>query len=503
MITTRFLRSDAVVVGLLLLAALAFRLPQIHDSLWLDELHTGWTIQEDVQQVAERARMGNNHPTYFYLPYATTRLFGDTEFAIRLPSLLAGLAAIFTGYCLVRYWTQSIASAATSAGLLVIDPHFLFYALEARPYALIQWLGLIHAALFVNWMVRSRDDAPDSQQPRWLAVAWTVTAALLFYLHYTSILLLLVELPIALFWLTNRQENRRFLIAWCAFLGLTCFAIPSVLDIYSRRTAWTEFIAIPRVANLWTVFPLTPYLGPTVLMWFASLFLKRPDDGETDREIVPHRVRELLLIGLLFALPVLLAFAITRMDIARLFLRRYLIVVSGLPMLFVGLLIGRIGWQRFRVAAACVVLIVAACFVGPFVEWRYDGRFVRRSREDWKAAVAAVKAEAEENDVVYVASDLIESDLLTGEENSALFESYCALPMTGFYDHAGQESRKKLRIIPLPMKGCAEYVADKQLPPPQWIVTRRDNANRLDRLIPKGATKSVVQERLPTVVRVD
>ena len=88
-----------VLVALATLLGTAVRLYQVGESLWVDELHTAWVISDRLVDLPHRAAMGNTSPLYFYLPWAATRLFGVGEFAVRLPSLAAGiaLAAWFKG----------------------------------------------------------------------------------------------------------------------------------------------------------------------------------------------------------------------------------------------------------------------------------------------------------------------------------------------------------------------------------------------------------------------
>ncbi len=60
-------------LGTITLLALAVRIQQAGESLWLDELHTAWTVSGGIGELPHRAAMGNNSPLYFLLPWATTR----------------------------------------------------------------------------------------------------------------------------------------------------------------------------------------------------------------------------------------------------------------------------------------------------------------------------------------------------------------------------------------------------------------------------------------------
>src|SRR6187549_386898 len=101
--------------------AAVLRLWQINESLWVDELHTSWCVQGSIFDVAPRAADGNQSPLYFWLVWGVTRLFGESELTLRLPSLLAGLALPAMAWLLVRRQElgEKTSLAAILAALLV------------------------------------------------------------------------------------------------------------------------------------------------------------------------------------------------------------------------------------------------------------------------------------------------------------------------------------------------------------------------------------------------
>ena len=160
------------------------RCAQVHESLWLDELHTSWVVADGAGAVADRARAGNQSPLYFGLVWGVVQLLGHHEWTLRLISLAAGIGLILGTYALVWHWSRSVASGLFAALLVAISRDCIFYAQEARPYALLQLSAVAHAALFVELVQR------PTRARRMVLV---VGAAWLFYLHYTSFLFLLAE----------------------------------------------------------------------------------------------------------------------------------------------------------------------------------------------------------------------------------------------------------------------------------------------------------------------
>src|SRR6185369_7409386 len=59
------------------------------ESLWADELHTAWCAGGSFAEVGRRAAVGNQSPLFFWIEWLLTRLLGESEFVLRLPSLIA------------------------------------------------------------------------------------------------------------------------------------------------------------------------------------------------------------------------------------------------------------------------------------------------------------------------------------------------------------------------------------------------------------------------------
>ncbi len=534
---------DMLVVGILLFLGWAIRYPQIHDSLWLDELHTSWTVDAGLGEVAPRAQMGNNQPAWFYLEYCVTRCLGVGEFSLRLISLVSGLACIVTALVIAWRMTGSRCAAIVAGSLVLTDPNALFFSIEARPYALVQWVGLIQVAAFNKWFMTLHSAVTsdgDAEAPtdaacarvgvaatrRW-GVAWWVLSVLLFQLHCTTFLLPLAQLALALVFAPGRSSRIAFCAVWFLFVGTTLLSLPGLMDIYDRRAAWNAFVRIPSAMRLLDVFPLGAYLFPVsllcVLEWGmrhfgwqshdASACVGRAESRGGAKAALHHRApatesirrrdRQIVFVTLQFALPLLIAFLLTRTDTARLFFRRYLMVVSLLPMLLAGLLVARIRGVRFRVAAAVLVILVGVAWEGPLNRAWHSGKFVRRSQEDWRSVMTVINRRSNAGDVVYLASDLIESERLHDFDDyeNARFRSYCAYPLEGLY-----AIRDDLVLISLPCSRCGDFLRQHDLPPADWIVSRRNDAERVRELLSHGSDgearpHEVLHAQSPLVIR--
>ena len=115
---------------MLLLGALLVRLPHMDDSLWFDELwrtHLGLTgdslwfvLFHDI------------HPPLFALIlWGWIHVFGDGEIAVRVPSLLCGVASIAVTFALAKRWFGSRV-AFLAGGLMALSPAHIWYSHENK-----------------------------------------------------------------------------------------------------------------------------------------------------------------------------------------------------------------------------------------------------------------------------------------------------------------------------------------------------------------------------------
>ncbi len=116
-------------------------------------------------------------PLYYALAWLWTQLTGTGEFGLRAVTALAGVATVPVAYLLgveLRGRRTGIAAAA----LVAVNPMLVWYAQEARSYALLTLLTTIGALYFVR--------ALDSGGRR-AFVGWGAASALALATHYFAI----------------------------------------------------------------------------------------------------------------------------------------------------------------------------------------------------------------------------------------------------------------------------------------------------------------------------
>jgi uncharacterized membrane protein len=201
MIATRMARpgpvSPALVVGALTLVALALRLPLLRDSLLGDELIMFGIVHDrplgDVLHIVRETE--KTPPLHFVFAWASARL-GDPTLWVRLPSLLAGVGLVPVGYLLGRE-TVGRRAGLVAAALLAVQPFAIFYATEARAYALVAFLTGLSTLCLLR--------ALETDRGRWWA-AYAVAVLAVAFTHYIGAFVLLAQVAWA-FW-TRRDRVR-------------------------------------------------------------------------------------------------------------------------------------------------------------------------------------------------------------------------------------------------------------------------------------------------------
>lgn len=189
---TRLLLAAIVAAGLLL------RLASYDDALFGDELSTYFVVHgHGLHQMLGLIHSDQEQtpPLYFFAAWLTAKLGGGAQ-TLRLPSLLAGLAAIPLVYALGAR-TVGRRAGLVAAALLAFSPFLIFYSTEARSYALLMLLCLTSTYALVR--------ALESSRLGWWALYAAATCAAM-YTHYTGLFLLAGQ---ALWALAAHRESWR------------------------------------------------------------------------------------------------------------------------------------------------------------------------------------------------------------------------------------------------------------------------------------------------------
>lgn len=133
---------------------LLLRLVNLNQSLWLDEAITVLAVKNNsLVELITKFSPGDFHPPLYYLLLKSwSNIFGYSEIALRIPSVIFGVAAIWFVY-LIGQKLFSKRTGLIAALFLAVNPLVVYYAQEARMYSLAMMLvaGSIWFLLSKRW----------------------------------------------------------------------------------------------------------------------------------------------------------------------------------------------------------------------------------------------------------------------------------------------------------------------------------------------------------------
>ena len=334
---TKRLGIAALIVYYLALATAA---NQRH--LWHDELYTFYIARApSLSDLWRDLRLDLNPPLGYFLARVAMQLFGNTAFAVRLPSMIGFLTGSLCLYALVSRRLRP--SYGLLAVLIFWSTPALYFATEARPYGLI--LGFFGLAM-LSWQ-RAR----ESPRPAWAVPILAFGVCGMMLSHFFAIFFLTPFLLAELIRLI-RSRHPDWPITAALFLPaiLPLFFLP----IQSGAAFPPAFQAgLRKMASYyyWTLHPE----GWVILLGFCVALALRKTGAKSAARAggLPHA--ELAFVVGLLALPITVNAAM--MSTHGAFFTRYAApALFAYPLVLVFLLSAVTGSNRFSALAMCGLL---------------------------------------------------------------------------------------------------------------------------------------------------
>jgi mannosyltransferase len=152
-------------------------------GFWQDEAFSAQAVAQGFAGIIDLVTTSEPHPPLYYeMLRAWYLLAGPTEYALRWPSLMAGVVTVA-----LIYRVGTLLSRRTigliAAGLVAFSPYQVWHSQEARMYALLACFGL--AALYGGLVAVRQGSWPS-------LAAYSVCMLLALYTHYYAIFLFVV-----------------------------------------------------------------------------------------------------------------------------------------------------------------------------------------------------------------------------------------------------------------------------------------------------------------------
>ena len=384
--------ASTLLLVVILVLATALRLQDLdRTSIWYDEA-VSWSQSNGSFQVLLASVATDNYPPLHNIVlWLTMPVIGDSESALRLPSAVLGVLAVWLTFLIGKVLVGRI-TGLTAAALLALSPFHIWYSTEARMYALLATCGLIFLLSTLKLL--------QTPSARWFAIL-ALSGALFLYSHvYALLAFAAVGSLCAFFTLLDlvRTGNLRRSNAFraCLAMGISTLAfLPWLYLLAIRARSVAE-------AGFWIAFPDRVFLkamassiaGSLIFFWILvaltalcllpTTFLRASPDQHA-----PESQRALAVCFVYTLGPVLLAYLYSLLVQPILF-DRYLI--ASWPGL---LLLAATGAHRLSPKFASAALI-ATSLILTFPELRFT--LTQKVRPDWRGITEAYLSEQSAND---------------------------------------------------------------------------------------------------------
>ena len=386
--TRRLKRVDTLLI--LLLSACVGRvwLMPLPSSLWVDELVTVFVVRypgDPSFAVAPQVPLS----LYYWLPRISFALFGNSEIALRLPSIVAMAAALFF---IARLAARLIHPAAAWFAVFaaLAFRNFDYFAVDARPYGLGVAVGTASVLFLIRWL----DDARLRD-----AAVFVLLAALLWRVHLFYWPFYLLYPIYAAIRLARRDTAVK---AWQACLAGAAIAVAlapvaqTALSI-AREGALHKFNELPTLRNLFYLAHGFPILISLVVM--AAI-------GRTARASKRKPVRGIALTLILawwLVCPLCLFFYSRLSGNGVLIMRYASLMLPGLALTVTAIIARTLpadSWKRAAVCMACVAIALTG-------DWPH--LWPSHEHDDWRGAAAFERTVAVDSTPILCPSPFIEA----------------------------------------------------------------------------------------------
>jgi Dolichyl-phosphate-mannose-protein mannosyltransferase len=192
-------RAALLVLGGVIIVGLALRLA-VPRGIWLDEAISIHQARLSLHGLFENLYNGDRQPPLYHLTlWLVIRAFGHGEFAVRLPSLIAGTLVIPVLYELGRELYDR-RTGLIAAGFAAVSPVLIWYSQEVRMYEFAALFGLL-ALLTQVRAIR------NGTMLNW--AAYILATSALLWSHYFGLLVIGVQQLVFVGVLLHRRRSHQ------------------------------------------------------------------------------------------------------------------------------------------------------------------------------------------------------------------------------------------------------------------------------------------------------
>ena len=377
---------------LIVLIGLGLRLYDLGaESLWRDEIFSLQVAQLDLRQIVDNSAADVHPPFYYFLLHYWLKLFGSSEFAARLLSVLCGALSIVL-ICRIGTLLFSERLGLLSALIFALAEFQVHYAQEVRGYALFTLLHLCSFHFFILLL---------QHRARSHALGYVFSTVLLLYTHAYGLFSLAAQnLYVFSTSFVSHKANKAYrirIISWLRVQGLFFLLfLPwlSVLVDQVNRIQSGFWIKAPTLSSLVKTF--SSYSGSdlslALFLIVASLPFLVQSRLKGSAFSLPRLDNSVSLVITWLAIPILTPFALSFFT-TPIYLTRGTIGASCAFYLLVAK-----GIESVRASALASLFLVG--LIGVFSVVNIFQYYAKPTREQWREVVRTVDTQGQEEDLI-------------------------------------------------------------------------------------------------------
>lgn len=182
--TTKIRTIDYAILLLILTIATFARIEKLDSALWYDEIITLIRyVRLPIEDLISTYSSFNNHPFYSLQAKLSVLFFGESNWSIRLPATLFGIASIVAVWRLA-YLSSGVLQAHVSALLIALSYHHVWFSQNARGYTEAMFWCVASTVILLNCL-----KTPSWR--KWYCYGLVLAAGI--YTHLTTMVFFLAQ----------------------------------------------------------------------------------------------------------------------------------------------------------------------------------------------------------------------------------------------------------------------------------------------------------------------
>lgn len=478
--------NNIIILSIIILG-LFFRVFEKEQStLWTDEFATYWVSNTSTlsESISRATITQGQSPFYYILVWGILKIIPESEFALRLISLISSIISIYLIYhiALLLFQNKTNSSITNSSStpslfnipaifatlLFSLDTTQIYYAQEARPYALAVMFALISQFYFLKIISfkspHNNQDSPNSiyhsilqffKEQKLILFFYITSSSLICYTHYIFGTMILVQnILVAIILLRKDKKYNITLQAWCAIqIIIITTLLPLIYHLYpilTKSSKWTWLRSggiidtirifstmfngriIVMFASVFIILFIVDYFSKkkSIITFFKDSFRKNNDDHNKQRANLKY-IDLTILLSIWFITPPLFAYIATLLLRTSLLDTRYM-TLSLIPFyLLLALCINCLSSKNIKIFLSAFILFA---YIGGVLipTYKNEGRFSSRIPHDWRTAIKVLNQNLQKGDIIILRSGFVKENWIPYTKN-VIIKEYVQAPLKSFY----------------------------------------------------------------------